>query len=179
MSINPEEMKQQNVIPSGKRIRPTCPNCNVLLVDDKCPKCDYVRVKGYDIEPDTDMTGHGFRKALTFKYLHVDREKNIITVYEVDHYVKDFVCASCETDRFTWLCPQRTGVYKTCLRCHKTTGPISQENGILRKTYQISPKEALQILEARSVPESMLKPVKDMIYTKKYVEPRKRPKTVR
>lgn len=176
-----ENLPQKNVKPTGRRIKPTCPECNVLLDgNNKCPKCDYKRVLGYDTsDPTRDMTGHGFAKELTFKYLHINHEKNIITVTEVDHYVKDFRCMSCETDRFVWLSPQRTGVYKTCLRCHQTTGPISQEDGITRKTYEISPKQALAILNERSAPSHMKKPIQKMIFGKKFVEPRKRPKTVK
>lgn len=177
---NPEQMPMKNVVPSGKRVKATCPNCNVQLDgNDRCRKCGYVRVKGYDIDPDTDMTGHGFAKSLTFKYLSHDAEKGTITVHEVDHYVRDFVCASCQTDKYTWLMAQRTGVYKTCLRCHKTTGPISQEDGIMRKTYEITPQQALAILDERSAPQWMKTPIQKMIYGKKYVEPRKRPSIVK
>lgn len=176
MAFNPETMKQQNVAPTGTRIKPTCPECNVLLVGDNCPKCGYVRVKGYDIDPDTDMSSHGFAKAVTFKHLNVDVAKEIITVVEVDYYVEDFKCTSCETDRFVWLSPQRTGVYKTCLRCHQTTGPVSQEDGITRKTYKIKPEKALEILKGYNAPENMLKPVKDILYGKKFIPTRKRPK---
>lgn len=174
-----ESIPTKNVAFTGRRVKPTCPKCNVLLVNNKCPKCDYVRVLGYDKDPERDMTGHGFAKAVTFKHLNVNPEKSTVTITEVDYYVRDFPCFNCETDRFVWLCPQRTGVYKSCLRCGMSTGPISQENGITRKTYEVTPQEALKILEKRLLPDSMLRQLKNIVYDKKYVEPRKRPKAVK
>jgi hypothetical protein len=178
---NPEQMPMKNVVPTGKRIKATCPNCNVQLDgNDRCRKCGYVRVKGYDTDdPERDMTGHGFAKSLTFKDIQVNEETGKITVFERDFYVREFECSSCQTDRFTWLMAGRTGVYKSCLRCGKTTGPVSMEDSILRKTYEITPQQALAILNERSAPQWMKTPIQKMIHGKRYVEPRARPKTVK
>jgi len=175
MSLN-ETLEQRNVSMTGERIKATCPTCHVRLIGDNCPKCDYVRVKGYPTEPDTDMTPHGFAKEVTFKHLLVDPAKEEITVYEVDYYAQDFVCQSCETDKFVWLKAERTGVYKSCIRCQMTTGVLSQEAGIPRKTYKITPEEALEILNSRRAPDWLLKPIKKILYGKKYIPTRKRPK---
>ena len=175
MSLNPN-LEMRNVSMAGERVKATCPNCKVKLVGDECPKCGYKRVKGYDIKPDTDMSKHGFAKELTYKHLIVDEGKGTITVNEVDYYAQDFVCASCETDRFVWLKAERTGVYKSCLRCEMTTGCLSQEFGIPRKSYTVTPEEALEILKGYNAPKQMIKPVEKILFGKKFVPKRKRPK---
>ena len=176
MALN-ENLEMRNVNMAGQRVKATCPNCKVRLVGDECPKCDFVRVKGYDIKPDTDMSKHGFAKELTYKHLLVDADKNIITVVEVDYYAKDFVCASCETDRFIWLKAERTGVFKSCLRCETTTGCLSQEFGYEHATYKVTAEQAMEILKGYNSPKFMIKPVEKMLFGKKYRPKRKRPKS--
>lgn len=156
MSINPENMELRRVVPTGPRVKATCPTCKILLIDDKCPKCDYVRVKGYNIEADTDMTGHGFRKELNWRQIFKDpKGKWHLITYHFE--VASFSCPNCKTSDWSWLAPQRTGVYKTCLGCHKTTGPVSLEFGELVEDKVVEPEVVFDVYKARG-----LKPPKDL-----------------
>ncbi len=175
MSLNPN-LEMRNVTMAGERVKATCPNCKIRLVGDECPKCDYKRVKGYDVKPDTDMSVYGFAKEVTFKHLDVDPAKETITVTEVDYWAKDFKCGACDTDLFVWLFAQRTGVTKSCIRCQMTTGILSQEFGRAQKPYKISAQEALKILEGYSATKNMLKPVQKILFGKKFIPKRRRPK---
>lgn len=133
---------------------------------------------GYETPPDVDMSkiDPNFAKNLTFKFLTVNEEKETVLVEEISFWVKDHPCHSCKTDKYRWLCAQRTGVYLSCLRCKSTTGPLSKLAGQKKKEYEVSPKAALKILESRHCPPHMLKPLRKMIFDKKYVEPRPSPK---
>jgi hypothetical protein len=154
MSIDFESIEQRNVVPSGARVKPTCPKCKILLDgEDKCSRCGYVRVKGYDAsDPSRDMTGHGFSKSCTFTDLQVNPEKDEIIATEYDFYVDDphVFCGQCGVPDFTWLMVQRTGVYRSCLRCGRTTGPLSLEFGVMRGSRKVTAEQALAILDERS-----------------------------
>lgn len=147
---DPEHMELRRIVPTGPRVKPTCPHCKVLLVGDECPNCDYVRVKGYDIEPDTNMTGHGFRKELDWRQIFKDPKGkwHIITYY---FRASDFTCSSCNTSDYTWLSPQRTGIYKTCLGCNRTTGPLSLEFGEQVKDEVVEPEAIMELYKARKL----------------------------
>lgn len=95
-----------------------------------------------------DMSSHGWTKNLTWKELSI-REDGKIEVIEYDFYSSNLPCPRCATDRFTWIVPQRAGVYKACLYCGVVNGPISMDTGVKQKTYEISSEEAVKILLGR------------------------------
>ena len=149
MALN-ENLEMRNVVPTGPKVKAICPNCNVLLVGDKCPKCDYVRVKGYDVEADTDMSVHGFRKELEWRsIIRDDRGKwHIVTTY---FNVNPFPCSNCKTTDWTWLNAQRTGVYKSCVGCHTTTGPVSMEFGEQVSDEIVEPEAVFALYKSRGL----------------------------
>jgi len=107
------------------------------------------------VQEDVDTTmkrlvGSGFVKEVTFKFLKRDGHR--VTCTEVDYYAKDHPCDNCGTDAYRMLKPERTGVMITCAYCKRTTGPMSKEAGVIRKSYEIAPEEAVAILEARNAP---------------------------
>lgn len=107
------------------------------------------RVKGYDIAPDEDMSGHGWLKEVTFKFLSdIEGIKDKLRCTEVDFYTKDQSHA-CGSNKFLWLSPQRNGVYLCCTWCQTSEGPITSEFGITRKTYEISVAQGIQIMLER------------------------------
>lgn len=105
--------------------------------------------QGYDIRPNEDMSGHGWVKEVTFKFLNdVEGKPKIMRCTEVDFYTKDFMC-QCGSNKFLWFAPQRNGVYLCCTFCRTSEGPLSHEAGIVREEYEISIEEALQIMRER------------------------------
>ena len=108
------------------------------------------RVKGYQVEATTDMTGHGFRKELIWRDIVDDGDRWFITDY---HFSVDrFSCYTCKTADFTWLVPQRTGVYKVCLGCQTATGPITMEDAMkIGDAKEITPEEVRDIYISRGL----------------------------
>lgn len=133
---------------------------------------------GYDVKPDDDMTGHGWKKSLTVKYLE-RKENGEIWVEERDFYTKDFKC-DCGANDYLWLIPQREGVGLGCCYCKTVDSTINKEYGILRKSYQITADEAYEILRAKGYKDkdAPMRPyLKALKYKKaKLYEARKRPK---
>lgn len=150
MAFN-EKLPTRNIAPNGPKVLPTCPNCGVQLQGNVCPKCGYKRVVGYKIEPTTDMTGHGFDKTLLWKEIVYDDAKDqwhIVTyLFDVDA----FPCQSCKTVEYTWLMAGRTGVYKTCLGCHKTSGPLSKLDATEQDNKIVQPEVVEAIYKARQL----------------------------
>jgi len=149
MSFN-ENLPIRNIAPTGPRVKATCPNCNIYLVGDKCPKCDYVRVKGYNIEADTDMSKYGFKKILNWQSIVQDSKGKwhlVTTQFEAT----SFPCQSCKTSDWTWLMPQRTGVYKSCLGCQMTTGPVTMELGELVDDKIVKPEVIFELYKSRKL----------------------------
>lgn len=95
-----------------------------------------------------DMSGEGWVKNLTWKEIKV-REDGRIEVTEYDFFSNNLPCPRCATDRFTWIVPQRAGVYKACLYCGVVNGPISMDIGAKHTTYEITSGEAVKIMLAR------------------------------
>jgi len=93
----------------------------------------------------------GFKKEITFKYIKKD-EKNRIICTEVDYYANKNPCYSCGSSAYRVLKPERTGVFLSCAWCKRTTGPLSKEGGVIRKSYEIAVDEAVEILKARNAP---------------------------
>lgn len=100
-------------------------------------------------EPDMDMTLYGFRKRLRYRYISVTEGGEIICK-EVAFFADMIRCGTCNTDRYVWLRPDRTGVFKTCKHCGNTTGPISRSEGREIKVSKIPLNEAVQILKGRN-----------------------------
>lgn len=121
------------------------------------------RVKGYPVNPTDDMTGHGWRKELVWRDLKERNDKWFITSY---HFTIDrFPCYNCKSSEFSWLAPQRTGIYKVCLGCQMATGPISMEDGaMIGSPKEISPEEAYGIFMARGlrtlIPKKLMKQIR-------------------
>jgi len=152
-----EEIATRNVEPTGPKVYPTCPKCGKRLQDNVCPECGYKRVVGYKIEADTDMVGHGFRKELNWREIKYDDARDQWHLLTYFFEVNKFPCHNCKTFEYSWLMAGRTGIYKTCLGCHKTTGPISREEGILLEDVIVEPEIVMSIYKARQ-----LKPPKEL-----------------
>ena len=102
--------------------------------------------QGYDVMPEDDMSGHGWEKNLTFKFIKdVEDKPKVLRVQEVDFYTSDLK-HGCGSDKFLWLVPQRNGVYLACTYCSTVEGPISSEFGRTRKTYEVNIHEGIQIM---------------------------------
>lgn len=133
---------------------------------------------GYNVKPDDDMSGHGWKKELTVKYLSI-KENGKIVCSEIDFYVKDFQC-SCGSNEFLWLVPQKEGVGLACCYCKTVESTVNRENGILRKTYEVTPNEALEIMRQKGYRHDempMRKFIKKLKFKKaKLFKERKRPK---
>lgn len=117
--------------------------------------------KSYTIEPNQDMTGFGWRKELTYKYIIQDEKTGKAIVTEVDYSTAKRLNCDCKTNEFLWLIPQRTGVYVGCCQCKTVSGPLSEEHGDVIERKEISPLEALRIMEARGekIPQWLAKQV--------------------
>lgn len=128
----------------------------------------------------TDWSGLGFYKSCTFKYIKVD-DKGKITCNEYDFFAHDpeIVCGQCGQSKYTYLKPERTGVYRSCVYCSTTDGPISKNFGTLRKSYQINTEEAISILEGRNAPKREImrfkKPKRRVSPLQKMKQSRERP----
>lgn len=108
------------------------------------------RVKGYEVEATDDMTGHGWRKELIWRQVNEKNEQWFITQF---HFTIDrFPCYNCKSADYSWLVPQRTGVYKVCLGCQTTTGPITMEDATqVGAPEPITPEDAERILRGRGI----------------------------
>ena len=102
--------------------------------------------QGYDVNPEDDMTKHGWRKSKTFKYLTI-QEDGKIKCQEYDFYVEDMT-HGCGSNKFLWLSAQRSTMILVCTWC-KTTEPIGRDFGRKAKEYFITTNEAIEILKAK------------------------------
>ena len=130
-----------------------------------------------DIDPEADMSGHGWRKAKTFKYVEI-QENGKIKVEEYDFYVADMK-HECGSTNYLWLSAQRSTMILACTWC-KTTEPIGRDFGRKRKEYFIEPKEAIALLVEKGYRRSDM-PVRPYLKLLRKSKPslltkRKRPK---
>lgn len=100
-----------------------------------------------DRSPDRDMSGSGWVKSLTWKYLSITEDRKVLCE-EYDFYAdsEDLIC-ECGTNRYLWLVPDKT-VLVACTYCN-TAMPIGRHLGIKRREYYIAPEEAIEILLKR------------------------------
>jgi len=103
----------------------------------------------FDIQPDTDMTGFGMRKVLNWRQVVQRGDKWAIVTYQFE--ANKFPCHACRTSDFTWLSPQRTGIYKVCLGCQTTTGPVSLEEGLILSDNPATPEKAYDVYVTHGV----------------------------
>lgn len=92
-------------------------------------------------DPARDMSGHGWSKSLTRKYI-LENDKGLFC-QEWDFYVED-IQHECGTSDYLWLSSDRT-MFLICMWC-RSVETLSRERGILKKEYRITPNEALEIL---------------------------------
>lgn len=104
------------------------------------------RAGGYDLPPDADMSGHGWRKSKTYKYLTI-QEDGKIRCEEYDFYVQD-IKHECGSTKYLWLSAQRSTMILVCTWC-KTTEPIGRDFARKRKEYLVSVAEAIAIMESK------------------------------
>jgi len=132
---------------------------------------------GYETTQKEDMSGHGWVKQLTFKYLSI-LENGKIICEEYDFYVKD-IQHECGSSEYLWLVPEKASPFLACTWC-KTVETLSRDVGVKRKRYEVSPHKAIAILLARGYKKSsppmrpFLKLAKKT--SPKLLDPRKRPK---
>ena len=105
------------------------------------------RTKGYDVMPEDDMTKHGWRKSLTFKYLKM-LENGKIRCLEYDFYVED-IKHDCGSTDFLWLSDQRSGMLLICTWC-KSVEPMGRDFGRKAKEYFVNVNEAIDSIGAAS-----------------------------
>lgn len=110
---------------------------------------DAKRKAGYKPTPETDMSGHGFRKILNWQQVLGRGDKWFLITYQFE--ATKFPCHKCKTSDYIWLSPQRTGVYVVCIGCQTTTGPISLETGVIIDDKQVSPEQAYQVFVKRGL----------------------------
>lgn len=135
------------------------------------------RKKGYDVMPDDDMTGHGWRKEKTFKYVEI-QENGKIKVEEYDFYVAD-MNHECGSKKYLWLSAQRSSMFLVCTWC-KTVEPIGRDFARKREEHFISPTEAIALMVAKGYRRSDM-PVRPYLKLLRKSKPtlltkRKRPK---
>ena len=94
-------------------------------------------------DPQSDMSKHGWKKRLTYRYLNEEK----LIVDEFDFYVEDISC-QCGTTGFLWLVPERSGVLIACTYCKTVSGAIAKANGRFRKSYSVTLAEAIMILKS-------------------------------
>ena len=99
-----------------------------------------------DIDPETDMSVHGWRKSKTFKYVEI-QENGKILVEEYDFYVED-IKHECGSTDYLWLSAQRSTMILACTWC-QTAEPIGRDFGRKRKSYFIEPKQAIKLMIAK------------------------------
>ena len=135
--------------------------------------------QGYDVMPEDDMTGHGWRKEKTFKYVTI-QENGKILVEEYDFYVED-IKHECGSTKYLWLSAQRSSMFLICTWC-QTAEPIGRDFGREAKDREhfISPKEAIALLVEKGYRRSDM-PVRPYLKLMRKSKPqlltkRKRPK---
>lgn len=108
------------------------------------------RTKGYDLQPEDDMTGHGWSKELVWRDIKL--REGQCTETEFHYRASDFRCDECKSADFMWLIPQRTGVYRCCLGCLKVNGPITVDAAMIIGTpKQVTPEVMYAVLVKRGV----------------------------
>lgn len=123
------------------------------------------------------MSGHGWVKQLTFKYLSI-KENGKIMCKEYDFYVKD-IQHDCGSSDYLWFVPEKNGPFLACTWC-KSVETLSRDVGIKRKEYIVSPFKAIEMLLARGYKKSS-PPVRPYVKlakktSPKLLDPRRRPK---
>jgi len=113
-----------------------------------------------DLPLDADMSGQGWKKSLTWKYV-TQGEDGKYYVDEYDFYVDRFesLC-QCGTNKFRWLVPDRM-LNLACTWC-RTSETLSREAGYFRKRYEVTPEQAIEIYKSRGYNERDL-PIRQIL----------------
>ena len=106
-------------------------------------------MKGFKIKPETDMKGFGMRKTLNWQQVLEKGNKWFVVTYQFE--AGKFPCSNCKTSDYVWLSPQRTGIYRICLGCQTTSGPVSLDNGVPLEDREVTPEEAYQVFVKRKL----------------------------
>jgi len=121
------------------------------------------RVKGYNLKAEDDMTGHGWAKELVWRKVDMD-DAGRWTERKYHFSAGDFPCGTCRTNDFTWLVPQRTGVYKACLGCGQANGPLTVDAAeLIGQPIPISAEEVYALYQARGIkriPKALIRQVR-------------------
>lgn len=120
----------------------------VREVQKAMQKKPVMRDSGRAVKPDDDLSIHGWKKSMTVKYLSI-KESGKIICEERDFYVKDFGNCECGSGDFLWIFPTKTGLGLACAYCRTASSTIDRRYGILRKTYEVSPEQAYQIMKEK------------------------------
>ena len=101
------------------------------------------RTKGYKVTPETDMTGFGMAKVLNWRTVDYDGTNWRVKTFQLE--AVSYPCKKCGSE-YIWLSPQRTGVYRVCLGCKTTSGPITLDPpAILISDKEVTPEEAYEV----------------------------------
>lgn len=129
-------------------------------------------------EPDPNI----WFKEITFIYLGIDSKPNgdkYVKAEEFDFYVdENLVCRGCGTNKFVYLHPTSNAINRHCFRCGVTMS-IGKAFGVLRRTFEMSPDEAIRILKGRNASKGFLSRFTRPFMKEPYRIPRKRPKSKR
>jgi len=84
-----------------------------------------------DITDKEEIARLGWKKEIVYDELYVTRDGRLIH-REWLYRAKLFPCPICMSDKYVYLCRQPTGIYKGCLKCGTTEGPMPT---VYRGTY--------------------------------------------
>lgn len=133
---------------------------------------------GYNVKPDDDMSGHGWKKEITVTYTKF-KENGEIECEERDFYTKDFQC-SCGSNEYLWLVSQKEGVGLACTYCKTVESTVHRDYGVFRKRYVVTPDQAYEIMKAKGYRDNdiPMRPLMKRLKKKsKLYTSRKRPKS--